>query len=466
MKMKVQITANTRDLKFKRVCAEAESQMRRLKIPGAAIGILYKGREYYAGLGVTSVENPLSVTADTLFQIASVSKTFMAQTVTRLVEAHKLSLDTPIRKYLSGFRMKDARVTREVTMRHLLTHTGGWVGDYFNDFGGGADALEKMVLSMRTLPQASPLGEIWSYNNAGFYLAARVLEKLTGKPFEHVIKEQVFDPLGMGMTFYSHSEVMTHNFAAGHHIIKDKTVVARPYGQGRSTSPAGGIITTTRDLLRFARFHIGDGTFKGKRLISRRGMEMRHSPSIETTAGKKMGLSWFTFPAEKSLTLWHGGSINGQKTDFRVIPEKKFGLAIFTNSDYGGEVCSKIASAALKEFLSIQSPADKPIVLPKSELKEYFGHYDIPLVSCEMTSDAKGLLVKITDKGGFPTPASPPLDQPPPARVAFYAKDKIMGIKSPYLPLRGEFLRGSDGKIKWLMIMHRAHKRIYDFNRA
>lgn len=461
MENKIQLTRNSKDPAFNRVCAEAERQMRRLKIPGAAIGILHKGKEYYAGLGVTSVENPLPVTADTLFQIASVSKTFMAQAVTRLVEERRLSLDTPIRRYLPEFQMKDKRVTREVTMRHLLTHTGGWVGDYFNDFGGGNDALEKMVSSMRTLPQASPLGEIWSYNNAGFYLAARVVEKLVGKPFESVIKEQVFDPLGMRMTFYSHSEVMTHRFAVGHRIIKNKTVVARPYGQGRSTSPAGGIITTPRDLLRFARFHIGDGGFSGRRVISKVGMTLRHTPAIETTAGKKMGLSWFTFPAGNSLTLWHGGSINAQKTDFRVIPDRKFGLAIFTNSEYGGEVCSEIASVALKEFLGIQTAVHKPITLSKSARAEYFGHYDVPLSSCDVTADSKGLLVKITDKGGFPTPSSPPVNQPPPARVAFYAKDKIMGIQSPYLPLRGEFLRGPDGKIKWLMIMHRAHRRVH-----
>jgi CubicO group peptidase (beta-lactamase class C family) len=459
--MKKLVKTNARDIRFARVCAEAERQMRRLKIPGVAIGLLHKGREYYAGLGVTSVENPLPVTGDTLFQIASVSKTFMAQAVMRLVEARRLSLDVPIRRYLPGFHMRSERVTRSVTMRHLLTHTGGWVGDYFNDFGGGTDALEKMVRSMRSLPQASPLGEIWSYNNAGFYLAAHILEKLTGNPFEQVIREQVFEPLGLKNTFYSHSEVMTHSFAVGHHIVKNRPVVARPYGQGRSTSPAGGIITSPRDMLRYARFHIGDGVFDGKRLISRQGMRMRYAPAVEATAGKKMGLAWFTFPSENSLTLWHGGSINGQKTDFRIIPDKKFGLGIFSNSDYGGEVCAKIAETALKEFLAIRPPADKPIVLSRVEQKEYFGHYDVPLSSCEVRSDARGLLIKITDKGGFPTPSSPPTDQPPPARIAFYAKDKIMGIKSPYLPLRGEFLRDAAGKIKWLMLMYRAYKRIH-----
>lgn len=464
--MKLQLNVNSKAPMFKRVCAEAERQMRRLKIPGAAVGILYKGREYYAGLGVTSVENPLPVTADTLFQIASVSKPFLAQAVTRLAEAGRVSLDAPIRGYLPDFKMKDARVTREVTMRHLLTHTGGWVGDYFNDFGGGDDALEKMVHSMRALPQASPLGEIWSYNNAGFYLAARILEKLTGQRFERAIKEQVFDPLGMQNTFYSHSEVMTRSFAVGHRIIKNRTVVARPYGQCRSTSPAGGIITTPRDLLRFARFHLGDGSFQGRRLISRGGMDLRHNPSIETTAGKKMGLSWFTFQAGDSLALWHGGSINGQKTDFRVIPDKKFAMAIFTNSDYGGEVCAKIAGVAMEEFLGVKTPQPCPIAMPKRELSEYFGYYDVPLSSCEVTADSKGLLIRITDKGGFPTPSSPPVNQPPPAHVAFYAKDKIMGVRSPYLPLRGEFLRGPDGEIKWLMIMHRAHKRVRNAKRG
>lgn len=459
MKTKMQLTTNSKDPAFRRVCAKAELEMRRLNIPGAAIAILYKGREYHAGLGVTSLENPLPVTADTLFQIASVSKPFLGMAVTRFVDAHKLSLDVPVRKYLRDFRMKDAKVTREVTLRHLLTHTGGWVGDYFNDFGGGSDALVKMVSAMRMLPQVSPLGKIWSYNNSGFYLAARILEKLTGKTFERVIKEQVFEPLGMTMTVYSHSEVLPHRFAVGHSVVKGKAIVARAYGMGRATAPAGGIISTPRDMLRFARFHMGEGRFEGKRLVSRYGMKLRHTPAIEATAGKRMGLSWFTFPAGGATALWHGGSVNGQKTDFRVIPGRKFAMAIFTNSEYGGEVCSEIANTALKEFLDISPQALEPRVLSREGLKEYYGLYDIPVMSCRVLSDSKGLLIKITDKGGIPTPSSPPRVQPPPARIAFYDKDKIMGIKSPYMALRGEFLRDTAGKIKWLMIMHRAHKR-------
>jgi hypothetical protein len=134
-------------------------------------------------------------------------------------------------------------------------------------------------------------------------------------------------------------------------------------------------------------------------------------------------------------------------------------MAIFTNGEYGGEVCSEIANAALKEFLAISPQVLEPREMSREELKEYCGLYDIPVMSCRVLSDSKGLLINITDKGGIPTPSSPPRVQPPPARVAFYDRDKIMGIKSPYMALRAESLRDPAGKIEWLMIMHRAHKR-------
>ena len=87
----------------------------------------------------------------------------------RLVESGVLDLDAPIRNYLPDFRMRDADVTARVTMRHLMTHTGGWEGDYFLDTGDGDDALERYVAAMAELPQLTPLGTQWSYNNAAFY---------------------------------------------------------------------------------------------------------------------------------------------------------------------------------------------------------------------------------------------------------------------------------------------------------
>lgn len=89
--------------------------------------------------------------------------------------------------------MSDPEVVARLTPRHLVTHTGGWVGDYFDDFGNGDDALRKMVESIGWLPQVTPLGELWSYNNAGFNIAGRLVEIAAGKPYETALKELLLD---------------------------------------------------------------------------------------------------------------------------------------------------------------------------------------------------------------------------------------------------------------------------------
>ena len=162
--------------------------MRELNVPGVAVGVWYQGQEMSAALGVTSIENPLPVTAGTLFQIGSITKTMLATSLMRLVEQGQVELDRPVRAYLPGLRLADEATAARLTLRHLLTHTGGWAGDYFNDFGWGDDALEKMAASLERLPQLTPLGTCWHYNNAGFAIAGRVIEVVSGQTFEKAVR--------------------------------------------------------------------------------------------------------------------------------------------------------------------------------------------------------------------------------------------------------------------------------------
>ncbi|MCB0105225.1 MAG: beta-lactamase family protein, partial [Caldilineaceae bacterium] len=172
-----------------------EELMSATGVPGAAVGIIHNGQRHTAAAGITNHDHPLPVTADTLFQIGSITKTMTATVAMRFVEAGRLDLDTPIQPYLPQFQLQDETAATQATMRHLLTHMGGWVGDYFENTGTGDDALARYVAKMAALPQQVPLGTLWSYNNAGFSLAGHVLEAIADKPYETIVQEELFDPL-------------------------------------------------------------------------------------------------------------------------------------------------------------------------------------------------------------------------------------------------------------------------------
>ena len=137
------------------------------------------------------------MTDDTLFQIGSISKTFTGTAMMRLVEQGKVELSAPLRRYLPEFRVKDADASARATVQDTLTHMGGWEGDFFADPSSGDDALQRQVEGMATLEQTGKPGEMWGYNNAGFYAAGRVIEVITGQPFEKALKAGVLDPLGL-----------------------------------------------------------------------------------------------------------------------------------------------------------------------------------------------------------------------------------------------------------------------------
>src|SRR5258707_8991594 len=318
-----------KDLKFNTITKHIVKEMKRLKVPGVSIVIYHKGQEWTAGFGVTSIEDPLSVTPDTLMQVGSISKTFTGTLLMMLAERGRIDLDAPVRKYIKDFKLSNESVAKKVTIRHLLTHTGGWVGDYFNDFGNGDDALDKMVKDIAKLPQIQPLGKIWSYNNAGFNIAARVIEVVTKKSYEQALQEMLLDPLGLSMTYLYPSDVLfTHRFVVGHYRKDNKTHVARPWAIGRAGNGVGGVVSNVKDLLKYARFHMGDGT----KIIKRKTLEAMRVKQVNADEGRDMGITWFIRYADNLTVYTHAGATHGQQAYCFYIPEKEFALPIFTNT--------------------------------------------------------------------------------------------------------------------------------------
>ena len=453
---------NTNDNRqFEQLGSYITDAMQQYHVPGVAVGVQHEGREYTAGFGVTNVKHPLPVDGDTLFQIGSTTKTFTATTAMRLVELSKLDLDTPVRHYLPDFRMADPDVTARVTTRHLLTHVGGWLGDYFDDLGNGDDALALYVARMAELPQLTPLGTVWSYNNAAFSLAGRVIEAVSGQTYEAALTDLVLKPLGLNDSFIMPTDVMTHRFASGHIVRDEKPVIASPWPLARSAHAAGALASTAKDQLRYARFHMGDGSAEnGTRVLKPESIQQMQTRITDASLGEVMGLSWFLRDADGTRIVRHGGATNGQLSAFLFAPARGFALTLLTNSDTGAELNRRVTSWALEQYQGIAEPAQPHLSSSEAELAPYAGQYTTRLNETDLYVRDGQLMMQLTPKGGFPFKDSPPNPAPPPTRLAFIDTDRVVALDAPSTGVQGEFLRDPEGRIEWFRFGSRIKRRV------
>src|SRR5919106_1246693 len=213
-----------RDERFEALVSLADARMKEHGVPGVALGVVHDGTVSIRGLGVTNIEDPLPVTAHTVFPIASISKTFAATAMMRLVEQGKVDLRAPVRTYLPDFRVRDESASRDVTVWHLLTHLGGWEGQVSGP-DRGTETLKNFLGTITDLMQIAPPEAAWSYNNAGFSIAGRVIEAVTEKSINRAMRDLVFQPLGLEHAGTTAGEFITQRFAAGHSVRNGATAL-------------------------------------------------------------------------------------------------------------------------------------------------------------------------------------------------------------------------------------------------
>ncbi|HEY8283185.1 MAG TPA: serine hydrolase domain-containing protein [Chloroflexota bacterium] len=436
-------------------------EMDRLQVPGVSVGIHHESQDYTAGFGITNVTHPLPVTEDTLFQIGSTSKTVCATVAMRLVEQGTLDLDTPIRAYLPGLTLADQSVAANVTLRHLFNHTGGWEGDYFESTGAGDDALEKMTARLVGLAQLTPLGEVFSYNNAGFYLAGRVIETATGKPYETVARELVLEPLGMSRSFFFAREVITDRVAVGHRVGDNGPEVQRDWELPRAANAAGGIISTPGDQLRYACFHMGDGTTAGgTRLLSQESLSLMQTATAPAGNGiTALGVTWMLRDIGGTRVVQHGGATNGQLSAFQMVPSRRFAITVLTNADKGGELHRNVTNWALKQYLGVEEPKPLVVEISAEALREFVGRYASLGNDLEISLKDGGLEGQIIPKGGFPTKDSPPPPTPPPFAIGFLDQGNLLVTDGPLKDMAIDVLRGRDKQVAYVRAGFRILKK-------
>jgi CubicO group peptidase (beta-lactamase class C family) len=429
------------------------------RVPGVAVGILNKGEVATQGFGVTNVEHPLPITDTTLFQIGSITKTFTGTLVMRLVEQGKLELDAPVQRYLPDFRVVDAGVSAQVTVRQLMTHTGGWEGDLFLDTGPSDDAIVKYVAAMAEQTQLAPLGTHWSYNNAGFGVLGRLIELLNGQSYETVLQSQLLEPLGMEHAFLEPTDVMTHRFVVGHSVTPDGIEVLRPWQLTRATRPIGGLVTDVRDLLRYAQFHMGDSSVASQPIINAASIEAMRTRQVTVWGEEGWGLTWGVENVNGVQLVYHTGGTNGHITRLTLVPAHNFALAVFTNARQGGAVGKAIASHALDLYLGVKRPEVKAQESSTDELAQYVGLYRNAFSEVELGLLGGRLVGQFINKGGFPTRETPPLPPPPPVTFAVAAANRLMMLDGGFKNEMADVVRTPDSAIGWLRIGGRLYRR-------
>lgn len=436
---------------FDAMRAQVQAAMERLGVPGVAFGVIVDGATMAAGLGVTNVDHPLAVDAETLFQIGSITKTVTGTAAALLVAQGRLDLDLPVRHYLPDLRLRDEATAAAITTRHLLTHMSGFVGDFFLDTGWGDDALARYVALMADLEQFAPLGTMWSYCNSGFGLAARVIEVVTGQTVERAITELVLAPFGMDRAFFLPWEVMTYRFASGHRSGEGGPTLLLPWPIARSASAVGAISTSVTQLLRYAERHLSpDATLAG--------MQISQGPA--GNSADEMGLTWMLRDYGGVRLVQHGGATNGQMAQLTLVPERGFAIALLTNSDRGGALNQELVTWALEAFLGVKEAAPVFHTPAPAALAGYAGRYQAILNHVEVSVDGDDLWLQAIPQGGFPDRSSPPGPTPPPARAAFTGEDRLLALDPPYKDQRAEFIRDAAGQVAWLRIGSRAHRKV------
>ncbi|HTU96957.1 MAG TPA: serine hydrolase domain-containing protein [Solirubrobacteraceae bacterium] len=353
-----------------------------VRMPGVAVGVRCGGRDIYACQGVTSVENPVLVDPDTAFLLGSVTKTYTATALMCLVADGQVNLEAPVRDYLPELRLADERATTEITVRHLLNHTSGLGWGLIADTGEGEDALARYVGRLGELEQVARCGARASYSQAGFNMAGRILEKVTELSYEDAIASLLFEPLGLAHSYFHRDDVMTRRFCVGHNLGQDDRLhVARLWRRARGDNPAGGLVSSVSDQLRWAAFHLGDGYVNGSgRVLPAAALAKMREPTVPlrgSTLGDAIGLGWFVREIDGVRAVGHSGTANGQFAELLLVPERDFAVVSLANAGPDGLAFNQaVVRWALDTYLGVTHREPEPPPYNEALARELLRRYD------------------------------------------------------------------------------------------
>ena len=338
--------------------------MREWETPGLAVAVIHGDDAPVAqGFGVRRLGRTERVDADTVFNIASLTKSFTAAAAAVLVDDGRLAWGDRVARWLPEVEFSDPWLTEHVTLADLLSHRTGLQSANTAWYRTRIPRAE-ILRRVRYLEPAAPFRTEQVYNNALYTVAGEVTAAAAGTSWEELVRTRLLRPIGMARTLVGMPPSEGANVASPHALVGGRQQPIAP-ADYVSTAPAGGMESTARDMARWLRFQVGDGTFDGRRILSSEALQAMHEPwvLIATTPAMRRarqveffasyGLGWNVMDYRGHKMLWHSGNADGMPSYMALIPERKIGVVVMLNSWVGSNLRGDLASRILDHYLGL-----------------------------------------------------------------------------------------------------------------
>jgi CubicO group peptidase (beta-lactamase class C family) len=324
-----------------RLDGSVQHAMETTGVPGIAVAVVYQDEVLYArGFGVREVGRAGAVDADTVFQLASVSKPLASTVVAGVVGRHKANWADPVIRHNPKFALKDPYVTRNATFEDLMSHRSGLhtgAGDLLEDLGFDRE----YILAHLDQQPLEPFRSTYQYSNFGYTEGGQAAADAMDMPWEDLAEEILFRPVGMGASTYRHADYeRSANKALIHVPVGNRKWEAKYVRNADAEAPAGGASSSVRDLAQWIRLQLGNGRYEGRQVIDEDALLTTHAPQMimgppatPLARAHFYGLGWnVTYDDQARVQLGHSGAFDlGAATSVLLLPGEQLGIVVLTN---------------------------------------------------------------------------------------------------------------------------------------
>ncbi|MFK8056901.1 MAG: serine hydrolase [Saprospiraceae bacterium] len=356
----------------------AKAAMDSFEVPGFAIGIVKDGKIVLSkGFGVRKIGTTEAVDANTLFAIASNSKAFVGTMAAMLDDQGKMSLKDPVTQHLPYLKFPSEEVTKLAIVEDLLTHRTG-LGTFKGDhlwFKRSINPRE-VLTKVRDLELEYPFRAGYGYSNVMFIAAGEVIGSVTGNRWSDAVEAQIFKPLGMNRTV-SMVRDLKDNFSYGHVTRQENNSI--PPVAWDAPGAAGGIWSSSDDMLKWISCNLNEGVYKGDTIWSKRVQQLTMRPKSifgGTPDFTSYGLGWFLSNKSGHLVAAHGGGYDGMYSRVTLVPDLGLGIVVLTNSMTG--MPRALSNQIMNQFMGEGSEAwlDEALTNSRAGHANWFKHQD------------------------------------------------------------------------------------------